>query len=269
MLGLLVVLALGTVYCSQASLIYFPRAYPAGTVEAWKKEGDRRVIQYTTEDGQQQSYLQGKLSRPRNLWVVCGGNGTVALDWSDWLARQAPDGDAYLLVDFPGYGGNAGKPSPESIRRSLKNVVPLAAKEVGIDLSKDSDQLRFFGHSLGAAACLIAADEFSIQRGVLLTPFTSTMAMGRHMTGLPLESIISHRFDNMESLKRLSERGPGLVLILHGTDDEAIPFEMGKKLAESNPSVCRLVTLDGARHNTIPQTHPAELKNAIIEAGRK
>ncbi|NJR41407.1 MAG: hypothetical protein HC767_00865 [Akkermansiaceae bacterium] len=56
---------------------------------------------------------------------------------------------------------------------------------------------------------MIAAREFKIQQGVLLTPFTSTMDMGRHMTGLPIGSLVWHRFDNGARLDELAAHGPG------------------------------------------------------------
>lgn len=270
-LGVLALVPWVLLVSCQSKLIYFPRPYSGDEARDWQDLSGGKVLDYTTSQGTQRAFLQGELKSPRNLWVVCAGNGSVALDWSHWFKDRAPKGDAWLLVDYPGYGDCEGKPSPGHIAESLRAVVPLAAKEVGLPIGADgkpeAGRLRFFGHSLGAAVSLVAASEFGIQRGVLLTPFTSTMDMSKAMTGLPLGFMVWHRFDNEARLGELAKRGPGSVVILHGTDDEAIPVEMGRKLAAERKDVVRLVEIPGGRHNTLQETNTAEVVRAMVEVG--
>ena len=253
----------------QGSLIYFPRPYGATTVADWKQASGGKVVDFTTSQGSQRAYLQGNLESPRNLWIVCAGNGSLALDWSDWLVDHAPQEDAWLLVDFPGYGDCEGSPTPGRIRENLTAAVPAAARELGWPQRPDPRRLRFFGHSLGAAACLTGASEFGIQRGVLIAPFTSTMAMSRVMTGIPLGFLVWHRFDNVARLDELAARGPGEVIILHGTDDESIPVAMSRELAKRENAIVRLREIPGGRHNSLPQTHAEALAEALEEVGKK
>jgi uncharacterized protein len=250
----------------QSQLLYFPRPYAAGTTAEWQLQTGGKPINFTTSQGNQRAFLQGNLKSPRNLWIFCGGNGTVALDWSKWIHENAPKEDAWLLVDFPGYGDCEGSPSPGRIRESLKTVVPLATREIGLGDPPDPARLRFFGHSLGSAACLLAATEFGIQRGVLVSPFTSTMEMAGVVTGLPIGFLVWHRFDNPARLAELAARGPGKVIILHGTDDEVIPVWMSRKLAEGQKSTVTLKEIPGGRHNSIPETHTALLAAALEES---
>jgi uncharacterized protein len=269
MLGLLVIalIPLVTLIGCQEKMLYFPRPYGAETTAHWEQMTQGKRIDYKTSQGNQRAFLQGNLKSPRNLWIFCGGNGTLALDWSDWLLEHAPKEDAWLLVDFPGYGDCEGSPTPGRIRESLKTAVPLALADIGRGGEVDPNRLRFFGHSLGAAAGLIGATDYKIQRGVLLAPFTSTMEMGRHVTGMPVGFLVWHRFDNAARIDELSKRGPGRVIILHGTDDEAIPVWMSRKLAERQPGLIRLREIPGGRHNSIPETNADELAEALREAG--
>ncbi|MCP5532374.1 MAG: alpha/beta hydrolase [Akkermansiaceae bacterium] len=257
---------LALVTSCQSDMIYFPRSYPAGTTERWSSETKGRLLDYHTSQGRQRAFLQGSLNDPHHLWIVCGGNGTVALDWSDWLREHAPREDAYLLFDMPGYGDCGGKPNPSRIRESLQAVVPKAMAEVS--LANQPERLRFFGHSLGAAVVMMAAGEFGIQRGVILSPFTSTMDMAREITGLPVGFLVWHRFDNMARLDDLERRGPGMVVIVHGADDEVIPAAMGRELADAHPDTCQFIEVPGARHNTIPESDPEVIVKALEAAGR-
>lgn len=250
----------------QASLIYFPRPYGPDEVAQWDAKSGTTVIPYQTSSGSQQAYLLSTSNQPQHLWFVCGGNGTIALEWSDWIRQNASPDDAYLFFDMPGYGACAGKPSPRSIKDNIKAAVPAAAHALGWTLEPSDPRLRFFGHSLGAAVSLEAAREFDIRRGVILTPFTSTMDMAREMTGLPVGFVVKHRFDNAERLKEMAKRGDAEVFVIHGSNDESIPVEMSRKLAKEVPEVVRYTEIPKGMHNDIQDVAPEVLMKAMFEA---
>src|SRR5690606_37042660 len=115
-------------------------------------------------------------------------------------------------------------------------------------------KLRFFGHSLGSAVALMAAEEYDLRRGVLLTPFTSSMEMTKAMFGVDLGFLVWHRFDNRARLDELEKRGGAEVFVLHGSDDEAIPVAMSRDLAKEFPGTVRYTEIPGGRHNTLQAT---------------
>jgi pimeloyl-ACP methyl ester carboxylesterase len=261
-LGVVVLLLVGC----QSKLIYMPRPYGPGHVARWDAEPGTRVIDYSTAQGKQQAYLLSAMEKPERLWLVCGGNGTLALEWSDWLRENGPAQDAWLLVDIPGYGASSGEPRPGTIRNTLKAAVPAGMEALGWSLPADQAKLRFFGHSLGAAVCLMGAEEFDIRRGVILTPFTSSMDMTEAMFGVNLGFIVWHRFDNLERLKDLEKKSGAEVFVLHGADDEAIPVAMSRRLAAEVPGVVRYTEIPGGRHNTLQDVAPETLREAMLKA---
>ncbi len=252
----------------QGNLIYFPRPYGPDHVARWDAEPGTTVVNYQTADGKQQAYLLSPAAKPERLWIVCGGNGTLALEWSDWLREHAPPRDAWLLVDIPGYGACQGSPRPATIRRTLKAAVPAGMAALDWSLPADQSKLRFFGHSLGSAVTLMAADEFDLRRGVLLTPFTSSMEMTEAMFGVDLGFIVWHRFDNRARLTNLSKHGDAGVHILHGDNDEAIPVAMSRDLAKDFPATVRYTEIPGGRHNDLQQIAPGKIR-AAMEAARE
>lgn len=231
-----------------------------------EKKSGTQVIDYQTSDGKQQAFLLSRSPKPERLWVVCGGNGTVALDWSDWLREHGPKQDAWLLVDMPGYGACEGKPSPWTIRRSLKTLIPTVTRSLGWSAADAHERLRFFGHSLGGGVCLMAAQEFDIRKGVLLAPFTSTMDMSREVLGVPLGFLLWHRFDNEARLKEIEAKGGGRVYILHGHDDEVIPVRMSRQMAAELPMTVHFTEVPDAHHNTIQEIAIPEIVRALDSA---
>jgi len=266
--SLLLVIPLGLFTGYQSKLIYFPRPYPPGVPARWAADTQGKALDFTTSQGRQRAFLLGNRKDPEHLWIVCGGNGTLALEWSPWLRAHAPGSDAWLLVDFPGYGECQGRPSPAHIRESFNQVLPVATKELGWSLPADAGKLRFFGHSLGAAACLIAATDHQVQRGRLNRPVTSTIDIARQRVGMPVGFLVWHRFDNVARLDELVAAGPAQITILHGSADEVIPVAMSRTLAARHPAVITLREINGGRHNNIDEVAQSELIEALRKASR-
>ena len=155
----------------ERTLLYRPHLYGASHLEAFQKRGGKRVA-YKTSQGKQTAWLmpQSKGTKPERLWVFCVGNGSLGLDLEP-VARAAKfDSDAFLFVDYPGYGGLcAGTPSPRSIRENVRESVLAAAKLTGIDPGELPDKVCAFGHSLGCSAALMAVQEFHLRAAVLCT----------------------------------------------------------------------------------------------------
>src|SRR5690242_16456385 len=90
----------------QSRLIYYPRPY--GKASLWDLDQRKgKQLEFTTSQGRQVAfYLPPRAdaaSSPAFLWIVCGGNGSLALDYAEeplhWDSRFG-----YLFVDYPGYG---------------------------------------------------------------------------------------------------------------------------------------------------------------------
>ena len=265
----IVVLLLIVLVLFQSKLIYFPAPYAREEVEEFTQSHGKR-LSYETGCGKQSAWLippaDGK--RVDHLWIVCSGNGARALDMSEFCRALPFPGDAWLLVDYPGYGECEGSPSPDAIRENLRAIVPLAAKELDLSAEELPQRTCVFGHSLGCAAGLIAAEEFKLQRAVLCAPFTSMMDMTQVVLKVPLGFIVHHRFDNRARLASLRDAG-GHAWIFHGASDEVIPVEMGRTLAAEFGVVVTFQEIPGADHNRIVPLASQKIIAAMGEASRR
>lgn len=262
--ALLVVAWLAFLASCQHRLIYFPRPYRSGVPEVFCKKGGV-AVETRTASGRQVSWLlKPKDGTPERLWIVCGGNGALALEMED-IASFGSSRDAYLFFEYPAYGRCEGKPSPRTIRESLRTTIPAAAGLCGIPASDLPDKGLVFGHSLGAAVGLMGAEEFGIRKVVLVSPFTSTMDMASVMTHLPLGWLVWHRFDNRAGLRGLQQRG-GHAWIIHGADDEAIPVRMGRTLAGEFPQTVTFREIPEGHHNDLFDLAPQAITEAMASA---
>ena len=262
--ALLVVGWLAFLASCQHRLIYLPRHYQSGRPEVFRKLGGV-AVETRTSSGRQVSWLlKPKEGAPERLWLVCGGNGALALEMEDLASFGSPR-DAYLFFEYPAYGQCEGNPSPRTIRESLRSTIPAAATICGIPAAELKDKGLVFGHSLGAAVGLMGAEEFGIREVVLVSPFTSTMDMARVMTHLPLGWLVWHRFDNRTGLRSLQQRG-GHAWIIHGTDDEVIPVRMGRALAQEFPQTVTFREIPEGHHNDLFDLAPEAISEAMARA---
>lgn len=257
-LGGAAVLAL-VLYLAQDGMIYHPRAYapavlqqlPTGLVAL--REGGSLVGFYRPpRDG----------GEPRRLWFCFGGNADVALGWDAFAEEHAQPGTGFLLLEYPGYGACAGKPSPGSLFAANRRAVELLAAHLGIDLAEVHHRAGAVGHSLGAAVALQYAARHPVRRLVLISPFTTMKDMARRSVGWPFCELLVHRYDNRARLAEIAAAGLPPTTIIHGDQDELIPVAMGRSLAAAHPGI-HLAVIVGARHNDVLSLGAAEIRAAM------
>jgi len=236
------VLAGCSVLFFQRSLIYHPRQYKQEKLAEAASLGIV-TIEATTSEGRQFAYYWPPLAPggsgerpPEVLMVLCGGNGSLALDWIGWIERLPEDLRAktgFLMMEYPSYAANAGAASPSTLRDATVAEYEVFAERLGKKPEELRPRMILVGHSLGAAAALEFAQKYPPRVAYLLAPFTSMLDMARLVVGRPFAWLLRHRFDNRARLAELAElpeaERPHLV-ILHGTADDVIPASQSQEL---------------------------------------
>src|SRR5690349_5634693 len=115
---------------------------------------------------------------PALLWFY--GNGeTIAAIWP--IVRQfQPPGTAVLVVDYPGYGGSAGRATETGLYGAAEAAYAALAARRGIDPGR----IYVYGRSLGSAAATWVAARHPVAGVILESPFTSAAAMARQLYAL-------------------------------------------------------------------------------------
>jgi uncharacterized protein len=229
----------------QRSLIYHPRREPVDRSRAEATLGaDISEVEVPTDDG---------LTLGGWLVPVASGEGTparLALDGSPlciWLCGNAGHrgnrlgpvsllhrlGAHVLIVDYRGYGGNAGSPSEEGLARDARAIWTFARTALNVPARR----IVICGESLGGGvATRLAADlcdDGEPPAGLFLqATFSSLVDAGKHHYPLlPVNWILRDRF---ESIRRIGRVTCPLAMV-HGQRDRIVPFEQGRRLFEAAP----------------------------------
>src|SRR3954467_3185281 len=169
-LFLLLLLALSILYFKQHALVYHPRPYDESYVYALPTNGVE--INYTVANAKYVAfYVPGIHATPHRIWVAFCGNGSLALDWTSILKQYPPNGDAFLLIDYPGYGKNGGYATIASTRLSVDAALKTLLER--LQITEDRLTLCTIGHSLGAAVALDFGTNHRVKKIVLIAPFTT------------------------------------------------------------------------------------------------
>jgi len=246
---LILLIAAAVLYFRQHSLVYHPRPYDQSFAYAFPADGVE--ITYRVGAAKYCAYYLPSAGKPlpKRIWLAFCGNGSLALDWTSILRDYPWNGDAFLLVDYPGYGKNGGYATIASTRASADAA--LAALAARLNQPEDQLNLCLIGHSLGAAVALDFGVRHHVERVALIAPFTTLREEAASIFGGWISRLLIESYDNRANLAGAIKRNPNVqIAIFHGTDDEDIPIRMGQELSREF-SVVEFFAIPGADHGTV------------------
>ena len=194
-------------------------------------------------------YFPGK-----KVVVYFHGNGEDLADSIPMISLLRTLGVGVLALEYPGYGVASGRSSEQSAYAAAETSLRWLRSEQGID----RDRVVLLGWSLGTAVASEMARRALGSRLVLISPFTSVAEMSRRIIPFFPASLIRYPFDTVSKAPAISMP----VLIVHGNEDEVVPFAMGQRLAATFPNA-RFVSLEGGRHNDLLTLHALEVRDAL------
>ena len=151
--------------------------------------------------------------------------------------------DVYLL-EYPGFGSRAGRPSEGALVRAATEAVDRLVAD------DPSRPIYLIGESIGSGvASQVAAARPGVVPGILLiTPFTNLVDVGATFAPRFLvRTFIHDRYDNEAALSVYD----GRVGVLLAGLDEVIPVHLGRSLYDGYTGEKRLWVEEAAGHNTL------------------
>lgn len=174
--------------------------------------------------------IHGWFFKPRDektpVLAIFHGNAGNISHRLDWLTPFIKRGFGALLFDYRGYGLSSGSPSEKAFEEDALAVWDFLVHQKGI-----APRLIVpFGRSLGGAPATFLAAERPVGSLVLEGAFGRGKDMAGRIFGfLPFHLVMKNRWEVAANLSRV--RVP--VMILHGREDEVVPFSLGERLAQT------------------------------------
>lgn len=242
------------------ALFYLPTRDEPATPAKWGLRFQR--LDFPSADG---TRLHGWLIEPETKPAKClivfshGTAGSMGhhLGLATWFAKS---GCMVLMYDYRGFGRSDGQAERQGMVDDAKAAFSYARSRP--DLSKLP--LVSYGHSMGGAKSVAALSGVKVPglRAVIVdSSFASYRDMARHVAGTFGEKLVSDRLAPAQLIGQIS---PTPVLIIHGRQDEVVPFSQGIKLYEAaNPPKTLFEVKSGQHGNSLSRDGGAYRKRLL------
>lgn len=196
----------------------------------------------TTADGERIIlwHMPAKPGRPVILYFH--GNGDFLAGFFGRFRELIADGTGVVVPAYRGYAGSSGAPSEAGL---LKDA---AAAYAFTTARYSPDRIVAWGFSLGSGVAVALAAGQSVSRLILEAPFSSTVDVAASLFWyMPLRLVMRDQFRSDERIERVKVP----LLVMHGTDDYAIPIRFGERLFALAHEPKRFVKIPGGGHENL------------------
>lgn len=145
--------------------------------------------------------------------LVFGGNNVPLAPLAEEFSKRFPNHKIYLMP-YPGYEGQPGRPSEDSLTRLARSLYHLA--------SQSCSSIDVLGMSLGTGVATFVATHESVRRLVLVTPYDTMLSPAKNLFPyLPVSLLMRHQFPSLQWLSKMSHCPD--IFILGAINDATIP----------------------------------------------
>lgn len=231
------------VWLFQTRLIYFPsRELGATPSDVGLAYEDLRL---QTSDGVAIAAWYVAHPEPQGTILFCHGNAGNISHRLAGIQEMHRLGYSVLIFDYRGFGQSEGSPGEAGTYRDVEAAWEYLTKT----RAEPPDRIVLFGRSLGGAVVIELADRLGDGGPAALVVESTFARMAdigqKHYPFLPIRWLITHRYDSIDKVGRLSCP----KLFLHGSDDKLIPIADGRRLYEAAAEPKLFIETPGGHNN--------------------
>lgn len=230
-------------YFLQEKLIFLPATLP----QNFKYEFNVPFEEFFLEngDGARLNGLHFKSDKSKGVILYFHGNAGNLARWGEitqYFTRFQYD---VVVMDYRTYGKSKGKLSESALYEDGQMFYDYVIDQY------PEDQLILYGRSLGTGIATWLGSNNNPSQIILETPYYSFLDIGmKRFPYLPVKWLLKYHFRSFDYVQRINCP----VTIFHGTEDNVVPIQSGRKLYESIPGNSKkMVVIEGGRHNNLSQ----------------
>lgn len=245
---------LAVLYVKQREMLFpIPPVGRTAPDAAGLPEAEEHVL--TTSDGEKVIvwHVPAKPGRPVVLFFP--GNGDFLAGRVSRLKGITADGTGLVALSYRGYAGSSGTPSEQGLLRDAAAAYAFTMARYA------ADRIVVWGFSLGTGVAVALASEHGIGKLILEAPYTSTVDVAASLFSfVPVRLLMRDPFHSDERIARVTVP----LLVMHGTNDLAIPIVFGERLFALAHEPKQFVRMPGGGHETLDQFGAIEAARRFI-----
>lgn len=213
----------------------------------------------TTADGERVIvwHVPAKPGHPVVLYFH--GNGDFLAGFFGRFRDLIADGTGVVALSYRGYAGSSGQPSERGL------LLDAAAAYAFTTARYDADKIVVWGFSLGTGIAVAIAAEQPVGKLILEAPYTSTADVAASIFWfMPVRLVMRDQFRSDARIARVKVP----LLIMHGTDDPAIPIVFGERLFALAHEPKQFGRFSGGGHDNLGNFGAIETARQFINAAK-
>ena len=221
--------------------VFHPSKYPEGLWDMQGQWGAEDVWLDTSDGVHIHGWMIPSKQPGQQVTLYLHGNAGNLTHRVDHIQALLEVGTALLIIDYRGYGKSEGKPTEEGCYRDTD-----AAYDYLLERGYAAERIIVYGESLGTAMAADLAARRPCGGVILEAPFPSAKAVAA--TVLPvLGPLVVSGLNTGKKIAKVQVP----VLVIHGTRDQVINYELGRQVFEAANEPKQFWTVEGAHHSDI------------------
>lgn len=239
LLGLLVIV-FGLVYILQEKLIFFPEKLSTSYQFSFQKPFEEVYLK--TSDNATLHALHFKIHDPKGVILYFHGNAGSLRSWGSLGEDLTALGYDVFMPDYRSFGKSTGRLSQENLYADAQLAYHYLLKNY------PEAQIVIFGRSIGTGIATRLTSKNNPKLLILESPFYSFADVAKHhYSFLPVSLMLKYSFLSNHYLPQV--KCP--TFIIHGTQDDVVPFKSGLKLARLLANPTSFIPIEGGGHNDL------------------
>lgn len=230
---------LAWLYLNQRNLLYHP--HKENHQLSYYKLENTEEITLITRDGVKLQAWYNQPDKDKPMTIFLHGNAGNLEDRTDKLQQLIKMGYGFIIPTWRGFGKSEGKPTMNGLMLDAEAAVEFVRSK-GYKL----DQTIIIGESLGTGVATEMATRYHFKGLFLITPYTSIAARAAEIYPIILsEDLVKDNFNVIDKVVYIGQP----LLIIHGADDEVIPYSHSEAIFAKAKEPKKLVLYPHVGHN--------------------
>lgn len=231
---------LGLLYQFQHKLLFHPGPKQFGDCDIARDAGALPISVENENSRIRYFWIETRNARANIIYFH--GNAGSACDRLPLAKDLAAMNLNVAVVEYPGFGGDALKPSEARILANAEAVYRYIAEKT------QGTATLLFGESLGTGVATKIASEHEVAGLILQSPYPSIRKLAKmHYPYFPVDAVLIHNFE-AESWAKLVTAS---TLILQGKNDTIIPPAFAREQSGNFVRLHAFEEFDGFGHNDL------------------